>query len=265
MKKIKVLATLSLLFVSIFSLTGCGEKGNDKKDLETLKTNLETSYNNLESLNYEKFSLYYEIDSDIEWSKIELEYDAEGYFHCYRYLDERVVDYGEPEESVYETHLWVDGTTLTKAYSKKVVGYNNNIPDKRYWVTNYSSNEEALEAFEWFLKNENSNDFNFLRQNPIDYVLDKDYEFITTLKEEVEYYLQTLDERISYNISSNEQNNIEFTRNFDDWSYSINIVNGYVTSYEEDQPQTWKRNYTMSLDWTFETPDLSTYYDYSTN
>ena len=59
MKKIKVFAMLSLLIVSVFSLTACGEKGNSGKDLETLKSNLEVSYNNLVSLNYEKFTLYY--------------------------------------------------------------------------------------------------------------------------------------------------------------------------------------------------------------
>lgn len=265
MKKIKVFAMLSLLIVSVFSLTACGEKGNSGKDLETLKSNLEVSYNNLESLNYEKFTLYYETDSDVEWSKTTLEYDADGYFHCYQYMKEKADSSGELEEYVWETHMWVDENTLTQASSKKVVGYNNNMPDNRYYVTTYSSYEEALEKFEWYLKDENGNDFNFLRRNPIEYAIDKNYEFIEAMKEDLEYYFQSEDERVSYNISKNEEKDYEFSRNFNDWVYSIHVVNGYVTSYEEDEPQTWKRNFTMALEWSFETPDLSKYYDYSVN
>ena len=64
----------------ICRLYACGEKGGGAStgDLEALKTNVQAAFDGLEELDYSKFSLRYEENSNIIWEKVELDYDADG-------------------------------------------------------------------------------------------------------------------------------------------------------------------------------------------
>ena len=266
MKQWKAFVGCTLAALSVFSLAACGEKGGGAStgDLEALKTNVQAAFDGLEELDYSKFSLRYEENSNIIWEKVELDYDADGYFHSKQYMDEKVVPMGqEAEEYTVETYMWVDGSTLTRSYYYKKVGYNNNVPEKKYWVKECGSNEGALEEFEWFLAENHLNDINFLERHPSDYVLLKDYELLEMANDDLEYYLSSKDERISYTLTSNTASGFHFSRKFNDATYTMVVENGYLTSYVEDDPVIWKRNLALSFDWTFEAPDLSTYTDWS--
>ena len=179
-------------------------------------------------------------------------------------MDEKVVPMGqEAEEYTVETYMWVEGSKLTQSYYYKKVGYNNNVPEKKYWVKECGSNEGAMEEFEQYLAENFINDINFLERHPSDYVLLKDYELLEMANDDLAYYLSSKDERISYTLTSNTASGFHFSRKFNDATYTMVVENGYLTSYVEDDPVIWKRNLALSFEWTFEAPDLSTYYDWS--
>ena len=264
MKMAKSLLSVLLLLSLIFSLIACVAPGGNKMDAEAVKARLDTVYDNLEALDYGKFSLKYEEDSNIKWEIIELEYDSEGFFHSKKYLDERVVENGkEAKEFTYETYMWIDGTTLTRTYYYKEIGFNNNIPDKRYWVSTFSSYEEAIEEFEYYLQEDFRNSINFLEQHPIDYVLDLNYDHVDYINEDLEYYISSQDERMSYTLNELNESVLDLSGSFGDAEFTIVINDGYVTSFTDDNPAIWKRNFNMSLDWTFTAPDISGFMDYS--
>ncbi len=274
MKKVRVVTALLLALISVFALFGCGDgdgsgKTANKSDVEKLKTNTEDVFNNLESLDYGKFSLVFEQETSIIIEKVKLEYDENGYFHCKQYVKEIVVENGKtPKEYTIETYMWIDGTTLTKSEYNYLKGYNNNIPERAYWVKSFVSVDSALEEFEQYLSERFINNINFLDIHPIDYALNKNYDHIDTFIECLDYYLTTTEGRWSVTIKNNSANNINACANYavSDGTNSHELVvnNGYVMSYNEVMPNLWNIKYQMALDWTFEEPNLE-YYEDRTN
>ena len=265
MKKIKLFALMLLVMFSVVLLAACGDgggKGNNTKAVEALKASVEAVLEKYETLEYEKFSLTYEQDNDIELRKVWLDYDPSGYFYSKEYLEERVVAYGEKEKYLKESYVWVDGSKLTKAYY-----YKNQItnaqPTKQFWVQEFSSHEEALEEFKSFLSGHTISDVTFLQLAPSSYAINKTYQPIEYMLSYLAYFLEG-DERISVTINSHNDLSFDFDLKFNNSTFNLKSENGIITAYTANEPVTnHKETLTLSLNWEFVEPDLSGYYDYS--
>ena len=143
MKKLKVLAGLSLLLVSMFSLAGCGE--NEIKTATEIKDLVATYESNIENVDFSKFTLTYKysnkceynhdsIDDIDEFREFTISYDESGYLY---YKNQ------ELENTYSEVWLYIDETNLILASNN----YKNSLETKNYDILEFNSYEAAHESF----------------------------------------------------------------------------------------------------------------------
>ena len=265
MKRIKVFVLMVLVMFFAVLLVACGEgggKGSGTEAVKTLKTSVDAVLEKLETFEYEKFSLEYEKDNDIELRRVWLNYDPSGYFYCKEYLEERVVAYGEKEKYLKESYVWVDGSKLTKAYYYKNQ-VTNEQATKKFWVEDFGSPELALEEFKTFLSGHTISEITFIELDPSSYTINKTYQPVQYMSNYLGYFLDG-DERISVTINSHNDLSFDFNLKFTDSAYTLKSENGIITAYTANEPViNSKETLSLTLDWEFVEPDLSGYYDYS--
>lgn len=256
MKRIKSIIALVLVALSLCTLFGCGDNGGGsnakKSDLETLKNNLQTTIDNLENVAYDKFYSTY----DSEGTLIEdVGYDASGYFY-YR-------EYKAENKETTMVYVWVEDNVLTSTYYYK--DKDMQTADRRYWVNSYSSYEDAMEEFYEYFKAASINSTFFYPNTPEEYSRYKSAYLLDFIYGQVEWSVESAENRWNYTINKNTVNDIDFDLNYvygyADDDYSVVIKDGVLLSYEEDSHM--KVNYNLSLDWTFEAPDLQYYFQYN--
>lgn len=300
MKKIKRLFFACLMVLGLTSMTACGGgsgKGNggaSKKDLQTLATNLENAYLNLDNLDYSKFSIEYSFHDDSgsystyyydESETVRLQYDAEGFFHYYSYYVNLSDSLSEPDEKVVtESYAWIDGSVLTTTYYLRKEGYNWNNPTKIYWVEDCGSREAALEEFEDWIQSYDILDYT----TAVDYVLNLNDEHIALMEIAVGAKIGNSTNKMKFTINENDGLNLDFKIDeeyevkgndgyVDDSSnshYTMVIEDGVVTSYVKDEKRfntmggaytsdyESTESYTFTFEWTWENPDLTGYSQY---
>lgn len=260
-KLLKGFMALAIMFTSLFAVAGCG-KDDDPPAVDTaaLKTKFEGYLSNLDTIEYNEFSIKYEEKTSIQWQKVEIEYDPiNGEFYCYEYLEEYVGEGGrDTEHYTRKVHVWVDGSDVTYAVYYYVPGYNNNIAQKEYRVFEHSSNEEALEYFNNHFRNFYGDAWTtFLYGNTPDvFVIGLNDEHLSMFEGYV------TDSKSVVTVNSNTDTKLDISMKYsEDSNYSIVVENGYVTSYTQDD-FIGKFSYTYSATSNFVEPDLTGYFAY---
>lgn len=220
----------------------------------------ENYISDLETIEYNEFSIKYEEKTGVQWQKVEIEYDAiNGEFYCYEYLEEYVGEGGRnPKNYTKRVYAWVDDTDVYYAVSYYRPGYNNNIPEREYAVFETSSHEEALDEFNDIFGTAFSGDWNtFLYPNTPDV-------FVISLNDEhlgmFEGYVAESRATVTVNTNTDAKLDVSMTYG-EDSNYSIVVENGYVTSYTADDV-IGKFSYTYSGTSNFVEPDLNNYFPY---
>jgi len=257
-KLLKGFMALALMFTSLFTVAGCG-KDDDPSAVDTaaLKTKFENYLSDLETIEYNEFSIKYEEKTGIQWQKEEIEYDAiNGEFYCYEYLEEYVGEGGRnPQRYTKKVHAWIEDNDVYYAVYYHVPGYNDNRAQKEYTVDEFSSNEEALEEFNSLFGTAFSGHWNtFLYpDSPEVYVIGLNDSHLGMFEEcvAISQYVVT--------VNSNTDTKLDVSMKYnEDSNYSIVVENGYVTSYTADDV-IGKFSYTYSATSAFVKPDLAGY------
>ena len=300
MNKLRRLFLSSLMVLGVFGLTACGGgsgKGNGagKSEIKDLGDNINGIYMNAENLDLSKYSLEYKFHDDSgsystyyydESETVRLQYDADGYFHYYSYYQDDKYDLSDPDvKKVVESYAWVEGSVLTTTLYTREEGVNWDNPDKIYWVEDLGTHELALQEFEEWIESYNILDY----VSATDYVLDLTDSFLELMEISCEAKIGNSSNKMKFTINENEELNVDFkidevyekkgndgyVDDSSDSHWTMVVENGYVTSYTKDETRFntmggaytsdyhSTESYTFSLDWTWETPDLSSYHNYS--
>lgn len=267
MKKIKSLFFVFLIVLSGLLLVACdgggSNKGSKKEDVEALKTNLENVLYNLEYAEYNKFYMTYDINSESLKEDIEIGFDVNGYFYCSQTIDEAVGFNGaEPKRYTYISYVYVEDGSLTTTYNYYKKGYNNNTPIRRYWVEQLGEQaiETFIDQFGWVSETKT-----FISPDTPDvYVINQTDEFLNMFLSNVDRYLDGEEDRWTFTITKNEENNIEAIADYKNGQaedqYKIVIENGILTAYSDTF---LNQEFTLTTDLTYEKPDLSIYDNFS--
>ena len=217
MKKIKKIFVACLM---VLGLTACGGgkdgDGASKKDIEELSTNLASVYDNIENLDYSKFSIEYNFHDDSgiystyyfdESETVRMQYDAEGFFHYYSNYQDLEQALEDPDTKIItETYAWVEGSVFTNTYYVRKEGYNWDNPTKIYWVEDCGTNELALEAFEDWIAS-----YDILEYvSAVDYVLNLNDSHLEMMQIAAEAKIGNSSNKMEFTINENDGLNLNF-------------------------------------------------------
>ena len=131
--------------------------------------------------------------------------------------------------------------------------------------------------------------YNMLDTSAIDYVLNLNDQHLAIMEIYAESKANNSTNKMSFKINKNESLNVDFkitekysennsegnVWNSSDSEWAMTVVDGFVTSYVANEDRFMnppvggvtdsivKESYTFSADWTWEAPDLSSYYQYN--
>lgn len=265
MKKNTLFILFTFLMLSIFLLVGCGgggASGGNVKEVEQVSQIIDAAYEKLDTLEYEKFTLTYNEESESQKRDIEIEFYANGYVRIKEYLKEYVGFAGaEPEEHTLECYVWVEDNTVTTTYYFKK---GHNTPTKKYWVETFGSNEDALEDFYNYFDSYSEASTFLYPDLPIIFVANRNAEYLDLMKINVQGIIAG-EKQWDYKISNLSENgfNITINREYEGGTdnYSMIVENGYVISYTGSDFMSM--SFKLEQKCSNSKPDLSTYNRYN--
>lgn len=269
MKKLKFLAMFSLLLVSMFSLTGCGE--NEIKTATEIKELVASYESDIDNADFSKFTLtekytnkreynHNSIDDVDEFREFVISYDESGFLY---YKNQ------ELENTYSEVWLYIDGTNLILASNN----HTNSKDTKSYDMLEFNSYEAAHESFleeapkrlnkfvDWF-----NYQYNSIYDIPKKYCLDY-YKTASNLCERV---INELDPYITVHTNDGTILDIGFSNN-SRYTFENKILKAYDLSSSGTrkfdkygvgtvtETYTSTRNISLLISCDLSKPDLSTF------